>query len=75
MRWVPFGAGAIAGYAAPQVIPYQDEIALVVCAAPVKIPRFIRQGASGYVIGRVARNIMARGIGTGTRIDDGTGWY
>jgi hypothetical protein len=71
-KWVTFGAGALAGFKAPQVIPYQDELALVITAAPVKIPLAVRSVASGYLIGRVVRNVMARGVGTGT--SGNTGW-
>lgn len=65
-KWITFGGGVAAGYLAPQVVPYQDELALVITAAPVKVPRMVRSVASGYVVGRIIRNIMGRGIGTGT---------
>lgn len=65
-KWVTFGAGAAAGYLAPNVVPYQDEIALVITAAPVRLPRVVRSAASGYVVGRIIRNIMNRGVGAGT---------
>lgn len=71
-KWVTFGAGALAGFKAPQVIPYQDELALVITAAPVRLSRAVRSVASGYIIGRVVRNVMARGVGTGT--SGNTGW-
>lgn len=65
-KWLTFGGGAIAGYMAPQVIPYQNELALVLAAAPVKLPRAVRSIASGYVIGRITRNITTGGVGSGT---------
>ena len=65
-KWITFGGGVAAGYMAPQVVLYQDELALVITAAPVKVPRMVRSVASGYVVGRIIRNIMGRGIGTGT---------
>ena len=55
-----------AGYLAPDVVPYQNEAALVLACAPVRLPRNIRQAASGYVFGRMIRNITQKGIGTGT---------
>lgn len=72
-KWVTFGAGAAAGFMAPKVIPMQDEIALVICAAPVKMPRAVRSVASGYVIGRILKNIVGGGMsGSST---GGSGWY
>ena len=52
-KWVTFVAGVAAGYLTPDVVPYQNELALVATAAPVKMPRVIRSVASGYVIGRI----------------------
>lgn len=69
-KWVTFGAGFAAGYLAPKVVPYQDEIALVACAAPIREPRVIRSVASGYVIGRIVRN-MTKGSSSGTN----STWY
>lgn len=69
-KWVTFGAGFAAGYLAPKVVPYQDEIALVACAAPIKEPRMVRSIASGYVIGRIVRN-MTKGSASGTN----STWY
>lgn len=65
-KWMTFGAGVAAGYLAPDVVPYQNELALVATAAPVKMPRVVRSVASGYVIGRIIRNITQKGIGSGT---------
>jgi len=72
-KWVTFGAGAAAGFLAPKVIPFQDEIALVLCAAPVKMPRMVRSVASGYVIGRIAKNLIGGGLSGQT--SGGSGWY
>lgn len=72
-KWVTFGAGAAAGFMAPKVIPFQDEIALVITAAPVKMPRMVRSVASGYVIGRILKNIVGGGLGGSTT--GGSGWY
>ena len=70
-KWVTFGAGAAAGFMAPKVIPMQDELALVICAAPVKMPRAVRSAASGYVIGRIVKNILGGQTSTSTN----SGWY
>lgn len=72
-KWVTFGAGAAAGFLAPKVIPFQDEIALVITAAPVKMPRAVRSVASGYVIGRIAKNILGGGVAG--QPTGGSGWY
>lgn len=69
-KWITFGAGAAAGFMAPKVIPMQDEIALVITAAPVKMPRAVRSIASGYVIGRILKNLLG-GSTSGTN----STWY
>ena len=71
-KWVTFGAGAAAGFMAPKVIPMQDELALVLCAAPVKMPRAVRSAASGYVIGRIVKNLIGGSTGGSTT---NSGWY
>jgi len=72
-KWITFGAGAAAGFMAPKLIPMQDELALVITASPVKMPRAVRSVASGYVIGRILKNL------TGGRLTGGSttnsGWY
>lgn len=69
-KWVTFGAGAAAGFMAPKVIPMQDELALVICAAPVKMPRAVRSAASGYVIGRIVKNLIG-----GSTNQTNSSWY
>jgi len=72
-KWVTFGAGVAGGFLAPTVIPFQNEIAMVGAVAPVKMPRPVRSVLSGYVIGRILRNVTTRGPGTGQSND--SPWY
>lgn len=62
--------GAVAGYMAPRVVPYQDAIITALAVAPVKMPRIVRRLAGGYVIGMLAKGFLG-GSGTGA----GTGDY
>lgn len=61
--------GAVAGYAAPRVIPYQDTIMTAIAVLPGvlpvgrTIPWQLRRFASGYTLGAIGRNVVPGLIG------------
>lgn len=67
--------GAVAGYAAPRVIPYQDTAMMAIAALPGALPMGrtipwqLRRFASGYVIGQIIKAFVPGIAGMGTSRD------
>ena len=67
--------GAVAGYAAPRLIPYQDTIMMAAACLPGvlpvgrTIPWQLRRFASGYVMGTIVKAFVPGLGGMGTNHD------
>jgi len=72
MKYLPYAGGAVAGYFAPRVIPYQDLIVTALAVAPVRMPYSIKWIAQGYVAGAIVRtflpNVMGQSAATGGNV-------
>jgi hypothetical protein len=63
---LPWVGGAALGYLAPTIHPLQEVAMTVIAVAPIRLPYGIQNIAKGYVLGRVARNVLPGLLGSGS---------